>query len=121
MSFILNIGLKTNTEETLNATHALNVVEAAGFKVKAQSLEFSSTELTLVVMCIGTVGENRTRIDNLCKVLKQDCVAAYDMYRRVGELIGPKAAEWGEFNPAFFLLLDGTTLDVNTHQLEKVL
>lgn len=113
MSFILNIGLKTNTGEQLNATDTLAAVEAAGFKVTAQSLEFSNTELTLVLLCSGHMGAYRIKIEHLCDVLKQDCIAAYDMARKYGDLIGPKAAEWGEFNPEFFLLLDGTTLDVN--------
>ena len=119
MSFILNIGLKTNTGEDLNATATLTTIEAAGFKVIAQSLEFSNTELTLVLLCKGPQGAYRIKIEDLCKTLKQDCIAAYDMDRKYGDLIGPKAAEWGEFNPAFFLLLDGTTLDVN--QLEEIL
>lgn len=119
MSFILNIGLKTDTNEPLNATNTLSDVEAAGFNVKAQSLEFSNTELTLVLLCKGPLGAYRIKIEDLCKTLKQDCIAAYDMDRKCGDLIGPKAAEWGEFNPAFFLLLDGTTLDVN--QLEEIL
>lgn len=110
MSFILNIGLKTNDGKDLNATDTLRIVNDYGFKVTAQSIQFSTTERTLVVFCTGNLNAARLRIDRLAQALQQDCIAAYSCDQHYGELIGPKASDWGDFNPSFFLLLDGTTL-----------
>lgn len=41
------------------------------------------------------------RIESLSRVLRQDCIAARNAAGD-GVLIGPKAAEWGEFNPEYF-------------------
>ena len=39
----------------------------------------------------------------LAEVMGQDCVAAWNEDIEVGLLIGPKAAEWGAFNPNYFI------------------
>ncbi len=41
-------------------------------------------------------------LDYLCTALDQDCIAEYCHDTGRGFLIGPKAAEWGEFNPEYF-------------------
>lgn len=41
------------------------------------------------------------RIESLSRVLSQDCIAVRNAAGD-GVLIGPKAAEWGEFNPEYF-------------------
>lgn len=37
----------------------------------------------------------------ICFELQQDCIAQQDGEK--GQLLGPKAEEWGEFNPDYFL------------------
>jgi hypothetical protein len=41
-------------------------------------------------------------LDYLCTALDQDCIAEFCHTTGRGCLIGPKASEWGEFNPALF-------------------
>jgi hypothetical protein len=52
--------------------------------------------------------DNRTAM--LAVALGQDCIAVWHADEAYGDLIGPKAAEWGPFNPEFFILPDGTRL-----------
>jgi len=42
-------------------------------------------------------------------VFGQDCYAAYCPDTGDGQLIGPRADQWGEFNPAFFIRFLGAT------------
>ena len=41
--------------------------------------------------------------------LRQDCIAVYYPATNYGVLCGPRAANWGTFNPAYFILEDGRT------------
>ena len=50
----------------------------------------------------ATAKEFFTFIGLLSTDLGQDCIAAYSPDTNGGALIGPKAAEWGFFNKAFF-------------------
>lgn len=36
----------------------------------------------------------------ICEALSQDCIAA--AFNNGGSLIGPRATQWGEFNPEYF-------------------
>jgi hypothetical protein len=61
----------------------------------------SATEYTLVaeiVRPLDTMEGYLLAID-----LQQDCIAQQDGEK--GQLLGPKAEEWGEFNPDYFLTL----------------
>ena len=55
-------------------------------------------EVTLVVTYFEPVGS----LTVLCAELDQDCVAVLDHDIERGTLIGPKASEWGEFDPEQF-------------------
>jgi hypothetical protein len=41
-------------------------------------------------------------IDSLAAMLEQDCVGVLNTDSGVGVLVGPKAADWGDFNPEYF-------------------
>lgn len=69
----------------------------------------SGTEDTLIVkLNVSSGAENRFRkaIFDLADDLDQDCIAAYNATGWSGELVGPNAAAWGEFNPEFFIRFD---------------
>lgn len=40
---------------------------------------------------------------DLCVMAEQDCIALYLPDLKMGALIGPHAAEWGAFNPEYFV------------------
>jgi hypothetical protein len=40
----------------------------------------------------------------LCEQLQQDAIAAFDTVEGTGRVVGPRASEWGEFNPDYFLM-----------------
>lgn len=109
MQVILNVGLQpspklTTRREPFEARHAMDVLLAAGLVIdKAQVLE-SQTERTLVVH--GDDSALRTSYYRIASILSQDCIAVYwpNAGRDgVGQLIGPRADDWGVFNPEHFL------------------
>ena len=77
-------------------------------------VEPCGNEPTLVVRLrvpIEFIVEGRlaATVYGLAVSLEQDCIAVYyaDGARAdTGDLIGPRAAEWGEFNPEFFSRFD---------------
>lgn len=50
------------------------------------------------------------QVYQLAVMLDQDCIAVWDRTHREGRLVGPRAAEWGEFDPSLFLLPSGRPL-----------
>lgn len=65
------------------------------FKLVTEGVE----EPTLVAVIPGRMGWDQMM--GLAFDLQQDCVAVLD-YDGKGYLVGPRAKEWGEFNPAYF-------------------
>lgn len=112
MRVLLNIGLESKTLGKIPAPWAIDAARLAWLTVVASKVVQSDTEPTLVLevdydgMLTGLGG----RLQNLCDTLGQDCIALWMPERNRGELVGPRAAEWGPFNPEFFFLLDGTRL-----------
>lgn len=117
---ILNIGLETRDADG-NVTHVdvdalgdaiAELTDGVGFY--GSTVE-AYTELTLVVEfdrdelnpLIGTAWI----CEQLCEQFNQDCIALYyDSSPKQGFLVGPRAQEWGDFDPSRFFLLDGTSL-----------
>ncbi len=55
-------------------------------------------------------GAFENTIYDLALLLNQDAIAVYLPDFGHGALIGPRAEAWGNFNPEFFLLPDGSRL-----------
>lgn len=109
---ILNIGLNCNDGTKLDPVTAIQKLlrTSRHLRLEAVAVHTSDTEPTLVasVYCDKPLSSSAWML--LSVRCKQDAIAVYDVEAARGELHGPKAAEWGPFNPAFFLLLDGIRL-----------
>lgn len=108
MQLILNIGLKSEELGDIPAEKAFRVVEGMFGQVFGSRIVQSDTEPTLVVD-IESAG-NMAGVSHVAASLGQDCVAAYAPGLKTGMLLGPRADKWGEFNPEFFLMIDGRRL-----------
>lgn len=110
LSFTLNIGLKPSTKTTrqdyITRAEILAALRAAGFHVRSYRHDHSTTEETAIVVVepksIGP-SEFYNAIYRVSAALAQDCIAVRNDETGHGQLIGPDAADWGEFNPAYFI------------------
>lgn len=116
MHIIFNIGLESkdadgnvialDPEAVCEFTH-----ELAGVGFWGAVLE-SHTEQTLVIEFDYAELRQHASFTNvalkICESFNQDCVAVYNTALEAGQLIGPRAEAWGEFNPEYFFLVDGT-------------
>lgn len=112
MRLLLNIGLHVNATQTVAAHVAFEILKANGFLITRHRTVQSDTEPTLVadVLFAGMMADLSSMLHQTSVDLQQDCIAAYNVAKNRGVLVGPRAAEWGPFNPEFFFLLDGTRL-----------
>lgn len=112
----INVGLHVNDSKdpVYTPAQAISVLRNFGivciYSRHDRAILKDRTEETLVVM-IPYVGE-MARLENAlyyaADALAQDCIAmAYEERGElVGELIGPRASLWGEFDPQYFLPYD---------------
>jgi len=124
---ILNIGMKWNTNEQRiwHPSEIMYAMETEGWKVLHVEVKASRTEPTTVAIIKDTNFTPR-HTARLCEVLRQDCFAAFHIERWVntgfrgrGELIGPKADEWGTFEKDQFILPDRVILRRAAMQLTE--
>ena len=119
--FILNVGLDIDGTRALTAQVALQMIHANGFIVHQHAVHESDTEATLVAVVSpspidfahATPKGIRNAFFLIAKDLRQDCIAVhFPLFGdgQQGVLIGPKP--WGEFNPSYFLQINGTRLGV---------
>ena len=124
MFYIANIGLSVNGDQPTAATAALRAGQAFerlvyffGPKVVLRKVHEAThakgTELT-AVFAVGcdatdtprTLKMHEQRFARVSEELRQDCIAVMAYPRHgdpFGALYGPKAAEWGPFNPDYFI------------------
>lgn len=100
MSCILNVGLNTNGGRTITPEQAKQAVTRFGIVVEHAEVKQSTTEPTLVMYTSRPLWYLEALC--VCWQLEQECLA--QMYNGVGELLGPQADKWGEFNPDYFLM-----------------
>lgn len=127
MQFILNVGLDgvpVNGDSYTNGARnprrieqLMAVVQAArriGFKVLATKMVESDTEPTavLTVECPWISGAHGY-IRQLAQATGQQCIACWKPDRVKGVMLGATIDldnSWGEFNPALFIMPDGSRL-----------
>lgn len=111
---VLNIGMNVGTETKHTVQSLKEAIGGMGlirFGGAAMSVHSSDTEPTAVVCLAGTLDiAHAAKIFDLAVELEQEAIACWDPYTQTGKVIGPKAESWGDFNPAFFLLSDGSRL-----------
>ena len=110
MQVILNIGLNTNTGNRIGSGWVVNAARLAWFKVTNVKVHQSDSEPTAVLTIEDDAPGLDNRIYTLSRTLGQDCIAVWYPEEAYGDLLGPKAAAWGQFNPEFFILPDGARL-----------
>lgn len=112
MTYIINIGLAREGNSNIGVGTVLREIAARPITLHRYNVQHSDTEITVVAeVTINGAFTNPSRVFHaLARVLGQDCIAAYHVELKRGQLDGPNAAAWGAFNPEFFLLLDGTRL-----------
>lgn len=117
MQYILNIGLDNLPPEAGNsigvkALFVSRAIRRAGFYAEPiRKVVESDSEFTLVVEAtFSSYFGVPQAINDLAVVLAQDCIAVYCKNNGEGRLIGPRADNWGVFNPELFFKLDGTRL-----------
>ena len=106
MTTTLNVGLNVGDKLGLHPLAVLRAIRHAGGLPVRATVHESDTEQTAVVALAKPLSPSA--LERLSSALRQDAVAQWDGVK--GLLVGPKAAEWGPFNPAFFLTLDGSRL-----------
>ena len=112
----LNIGLHIAGGEkpVILPEQARNILRLYGFDCTYNRIDIAThergSESTLIVMVpyVGELRQFETYLHFVAVALQQDCIAyAFESHGElVGGLIGPKAVEWGEFNPEYFLPYD---------------
>lgn len=102
---ILNIGLMVGDTEIASYA-AFRAMHQLGILWGRSERYDSDTEPTLVVECDATDAQ----VHELSIMLEQECIAVWDRMHREGRLVGPLKHKWGEFDPEFFLLPNGSRL-----------
>lgn len=116
---LLNVGCARKGQPDLQPVDVLLALEGHGVTVFRHVVHQSNTETTVVAAielprapderhaaAHGDLGS----VYRAAQQLEQDCIAVYDPTIKQGILVGPKAAQWGEFNPKYFLNLEGEFL-----------
>lgn len=105
---ILNIGLETTHGGKLDPRAAFVAIAGKAPGAVHCGVHASDSEPTLVVVVEDL---QQTALHRLAENFAQDCIAVYDTRAKRGRLIGPRAAAWGAFEPAYFIMPDGQRLD----------
>lgn len=112
MQIELNIGLNVANGDNSMKARSGRVVAAlcqfAGY-VSLDRRAQSATEETLILVCqvpSEEMFEFNELVFEAAMDLEQDCIAVYNATGWSGELIGPNAVAWGEFNPEYFIRFD---------------
>lgn len=109
----LNIGLDTNDGKVLGIGRIANSLENHGYTISKISVVESDTEPTAVVDVIAQAWAKN--MYSVAQDLAQDAIAVStggDLIQ--GVLVGPSAENWGEFNPEYFFMHDGTRMSARS-------
>lgn len=104
---VLNIGLAREGQPNLRFTEVYKALGKAGIVPLEFLTEMSDTEQTVVFEALIPADHS---VYAVAEALDQDCIALWDRMGNEGRLVGPRAAKWGDFNPEYFILPNGSRL-----------
>jgi hypothetical protein len=110
-TYYLNIGLAPSKHAPVgvpvqNPQEVVDTLRLVGFAVLSAEVQTSGTEETVVAVVQRhprLFPNIHSVLESVCYVHAQDCIAAWSPDAELGELIGPRAADWGTFKREFFL------------------
>lgn len=103
MKALVNIGMERNDGgRRVSPGTVVDVLDDLGILVVDSRMDGTGKKPTFVAIVDDATP---AQIYAACHVLAQDCIAVYDLKRCIGELVGPKAKEWGRFDPQYFRVL----------------
>src|SRR5690625_1754658 len=103
MIYYLNIGTAVKGEQNaLSVSEVLNTLVWANLEVISYEVKQSDTEETVVAVVRYNGDILGDMLWSVSCALHQDCIAVYCPKEQKGELNGPNAVEWGEFNSRYF-------------------
>lgn len=104
---LLNVGLHTKTGAPLDWGTVIASVLKEGVRVIRCTEKQSASEPTLVIEINRPLSDNEAYWVSVA--LGQEAIAQQTADGE-GQLYGPKAEEWGPFNPDFFLTFEEVSL-----------
>jgi len=117
MRYILNIGLARNGKPNLGLIDVMRAIGNVSLVHVDHAVVLNSDTEPTVVVAVGVSADAsdagisvKDSVRVLACLLDQDCIAVFDTEGDVTGLYGPRSDAWGEFNPDYFLLPDGSRL-----------
>lgn len=105
-SATVNVGLAVHGGGAITPEEVGAALKAVGVDVLRSATHQSDTEPTLIAELSRPLTPQEAH--DVSAALKQDAIA--QVTPEGGGLFGPKAADWGQFNPDFFLTMNGNRL-----------
>jgi len=101
----VNIGLRMGNGSKLGKQTVVKALKQLGVEIQEQNVHAADTEPTFVAKISRPLTEEEG--NKLSAQLRQDAIIQQHA-DGTGVLLGPKAQEWGPYNPEYFLNSDGT-------------
>ena len=114
MNIELNIGLDIPGANNSTASRDMLAMRATAYLAGAfagvatrryqSTYEQNGAQVVEAGMAVRLTAERSVEwmIASLAAMLEQDCIGVLDADTGAGVLVGPKAADWGDFNPEYF-------------------
>lgn len=104
MRALVNIGMWKAHGEVLRPSEIQSTLDNFTVEEFAHRItkQHETDELTYVALVDGWTDDKAMVI---AKALDQDCIAQYDLDACEGKLVGPRTAQWGNFEPMLFQVL----------------
>jgi len=119
----IELNIRLDTKYGINSEDACNLREQRALKLLGKYGEVShrrGDSWPMLILSVTVDDISHDVLATLADELQQDCISVYYPHRGAGELIGPRAAAWGEFNIDQFVRFDATTQLEGSTMVEAV-